>query len=122
MSRRRTARASAWGFLVGGAAGFSLGLLLAPDEGRQLRRRVAYLLDRWAADLSGVLDRLETPSSESSAARAKANALVADAREQAARLLDEADALIADARSRRPTADRSASDRPADTGAAAPPA
>ena len=116
-SRRRAARASAWGFLVGGAAGFSLGLLLAPDEGRQLRRRVAYLLDRWAADLSGLLDRLETPSAESSVARARADALVADAREQAARLLDEADALIADARSRRP-----ASDRPADAGASAPPA
>lgn len=116
-SRSRTVRATVWGFLVGGTAGFSLGLLLAPDEGRQLRRRVAYLLDRWAADLSGVLDRLESPSNESSAARARADALVADAREQAARLLDEADALIADARSRRP-----ASDRPADTGAAAPPA
>ena len=101
-SRRRTARASAWGFLVGGASGFALGLLLAPDEGRQLRRRVAYLLDRWAADLSGLLDRLESDESDSNAARKRADALVADAREQAARLLDEADALIADARSRRP--------------------
>ena len=120
-TRRRAARASAWGFLVGGAAGFSLGLLLAPDEGRQLRRRVAYLLDRWAADLSGLLDRLEAPSSESSAARARADALVEDAREQAARLLDEADALIADARSRRPLS-RPGQDRPADAGAGAPPA
>lgn len=114
-TRRRAARATAWGFLVGGTSGFLLGMLLAPDEGRQLRRRVAYLLDRWAADLSGLLDRLESPSAESNAARQQADALVADAREQAARLLDEADALIADARSRRP-----ASDRPADPGAAAP--
>ena len=114
-TRSRAARASVYGLLLGGATGFALGLLLAPDEGRQLRRRVAYLLDRWAADLSGVLDRLETPTSESSAAREKADALVADAREQAARLLDEADALIADARSRRP-----ATDRPADSGATTP--
>lgn len=111
-TRRRAARSTTFGFLVGGASGFALGLLLAPDEGRQMRRRVAYLLDRWAADLSGLLDRLETSDGESSVAREKADALVADAREQAARLLDEADALIADARSRRP-----ASDRPADSGA-----
>lgn len=114
-TRRRAARASVYGLLVGGASGFALGLLLAPDEGHQLRRRVAYLFDRWAADLSGVLERLESPTGESSAARERADALVADAREQAARLLDEADALIADARSRRP-----ATDRPADTGTASP--
>ena len=114
-TRRRTARATAWGFLVGGASGFALGLLLAPNEGRQLRRRVAYLLDRWAADLSGLLDRLESEEAGSNVSRQRADALVADAREQAARLLDEADALIADARSRRP-----ASDRPADPGTATP--
>ena len=109
--RSRAARATAWGLLAGGAAGFSLGLLLAPDEGRQLRRRVAYLLDRWAADLSGLLDRLESEPGESSVARAKADALVADAREQAARLLDEADALMTEARSRR-------TDRPPASGTA----
>ncbi len=99
----RTARASGVGFLVGGAAGFALGLLLAPDEGRQLRRRVAYLLDRWAADLSGVVDRLDHDRTDSYA-RARADALVADARQQAEALLHEADALISQARQNRPSA------------------
>jgi len=96
----RALRASVFGFLVGGAAGVTLGLLLAPDEGRQLRRRAAYLLDRWAGDLSTLVDRLDG-AGVSSDARARADALVADARQQAEDLLSEADALISQARSGR---------------------
>ncbi len=98
--RSRSVRASIWGFLVGGAAGLGLGLLLAPDEGRQLRRRAAYLLDRWAGDLAALVDRLDG-GGVSSDARARADALVADARQQAEDLLTEADALISQARSGR---------------------
>ena len=98
--RSRAVRASVWGFLVGAAAGVSLGLLLAPDEGRQLRRRAAYLLDRWAGDLAALVDRLDRAGVPSDA-RARADALVADARQQAEDLLSEADALISQARSSR---------------------
>ena len=98
--RSRAARASVWGFLVGGAAGVTFGLLLAPDEGRQLRRRAAYLLDRWASDLAAVVDRLDGPGVPSDA-RARADALIADARQQAESLLSEADDLINQARSGR---------------------
>ncbi len=101
-SRSRPARATVLGALAGTAAGFAFGLLLAPDEGRQLRRRVAYLLDRWADDLSGVVRRLDDDDSPAtSIARSKADALVADARIQAQALLSEADALIDEARQRR---------------------
>ena len=110
--RSRAARASIWGFLVGVPAGLAMGLLLAPDEGRQLRRRAAYLLDRWANDLAGVIDRLDSAGVPSDA-RTRADALVADARQQAETLLSEADALIVQAREGRSTppraADRSAS-------------
>ncbi len=95
--RSRSARASLFGFLVGGAGGIVVGLLLAPDEGRQLRRRAAYLLDRWAGDLAAVVDRLDRDGA-SSDARARADALVADARQQAEDLFSEADALISQAR------------------------
>ena len=100
--RSRSARAAVFGALVGAAGGFSLGLFLAPDEGRQLCRRVAYLLDHWADDLSSVVRRLDNDDSPAaSVARTKADALVADARVQAQALLSEADALIDAARQRR---------------------
>jgi len=95
--RSRVIRASIFGFFVGGAAGVTVGLLLAPDEGRQLRRRAAYLLDRWAGDLAAVVDRLDGAGVPSDA-RARADALIADARQQAESLLSEADALINQAR------------------------
>ena len=96
----RAVRSSIWGFLVGGTAGLAVGMLLAPDEGRQLRRRAAYLLDRWASDLAAVVDRLDSAGVPSDA-KARADALVADARQQAEDLLSEADALISQARSGR---------------------
>jgi len=102
--RSRAARASAWGFLVGGATGFSLALLLAPSESRQLRRRAAYLMDRWASDLSKLIDRVDDGGSTSDA-RAQADALIADARDKAAALLSEADALMLAAREKRPGSD-----------------
>ena len=98
--RSRAVRATVFGFFAGGAAGLVFGLLLAPDEGRQLRRRAAYLLDRWAGDLAAIVDRMDG-SSASSDARARADALVADARQQAESLLSEADDLIHQARSGR---------------------
>ncbi len=101
-SRSRSVRAAALGTLAGGAAGFALGLLLAPGEGRQLRRRAAFLLDQWADDLQAVVRRLDDDDSPAtSIARTKADALVADARVQAQALLSEADALIDAARQRR---------------------
>ena len=109
--RSRAVRASIWGFLVGGAAGLTFGLLLAPDEGRQLRRRAAYLLDRWANDLAGLVDRLDGAGVPSDA-RTRADALVADARKQAETLLSEADALIIQAQQGRAASSRAA-DRPA---------
>lgn len=103
MSRPTQFPRSLWSFLVGGASGFALGVLLAPEEGRQVRRRMAYLLEHWAEELAGVLDHFDG-NSESSEARSRGNTLVENAREQAAQLLNEADALIKEARKRRANA------------------
>jgi gas vesicle protein len=97
---RTILQASFWGFVVGGATGFALGVLLAPDEGRQVRQRVAFLLDRWAGQVAGLVDRMGSDESLSEA-RQNADALVADARQQAQQLLSEADALMSEARQRR---------------------
>src|SRR5690606_31379555 len=101
MSEHRSSiRASLWGFAVGGATGFALGLLLAPDEGQQVRQRLAYLLDRWSNQVARVAGDL-LAESDPSAARQSADAVVAEARHQAEQLLSEAEALMREARSRR---------------------
>ena len=106
MSEHRSAvRASLFGFAVGGAVGFAVGLLLAPDEGRQMRHRLAYLLDRWSGQVARVVEDLLSESAPS-AARQSADAVVADARQQAEQLLSEAEALMDEFRSRRTGGDR----------------
>jgi gas vesicle protein len=101
MSKRGSVvRASLGGILFGGAVGFGLGLLLAPDEGKQMRQRVAYLLDSWGKQVSDLVDEMGTKG-VASQAREKADAVVADAREQAQEILGEAEALMSEARQRR---------------------
>ncbi|MDX1421003.1 MAG: YtxH domain-containing protein [Rubricoccaceae bacterium] len=102
---RSPLRASFWGFALGGATGFALGILLAPDEGREVRQRLAYLLDRWSSQLGRVVGDLVSESVPNEA-RQSADAVVADARQQAEQLLSEAEALMKEARSRRTGGDR----------------
>ncbi len=92
-------RASVFGLLAGGAVGFSLGLLLAPDEGQKARRRVAYLLDRWARQVAMLVDQLNSDEAQSTA-RESGAALIADAREQAERILNDANSLMKEVRQR----------------------
>ena len=65
-----------------------------------MRQRAAYLFDRWSGQLAGLVSRLAEDADQSEA-RKTADALVADAREQAKQLLSEADALMSEARERR---------------------
>lgn len=100
---RRVLIASIWGTVTGGLVGFGLGLLVAPDEGQQLRRRLAYLLDRWTEQVAHLAERLRD-GSEGSDARSTGAALVEDARKRAEQLLQEADALMEEVRRERPGA------------------
>lgn len=90
-------RAGAWGAIVGGAAGFALGLLVAPEEGRTVRRRLAYQLENLAGLVGSYVDQV-VRSQEESAARRTGDALVADAQEKASRIRREIDDLLAEIR------------------------
>lgn len=90
---RRVINASVVGTLTGGILGFGLGLLVAPDEGQQVRRRLAYLMDRWANQAGAIIERMRSEVLASDA-RATGEALVEDARERARQLVEEADALM----------------------------
>lgn len=94
---RSVVRAGAWGALLGGAAGFALGLLLAPEEGQKVRRRLAYQLEHLADGVGGLTDTLlsREPGND---ARRTGDALVADAQAQARQIRDDIDALLGEMR------------------------
>ncbi len=92
-------RASITGALAGVVTGFGLGLLVAPDEGRKVRRRLAYLLDRWSTQVATLVEQLGSDEVQS-AARESGAALIADAREQAERILEDANSLMSEVRQR----------------------
>ncbi|MEX0747989.1 MAG: YtxH domain-containing protein [Rhodothermales bacterium] len=90
-------RASVWGMLLGGAVGFGLGLLIAPEEGKKMRRRMAYQLEHLADQLGALVDQVAHPE-DSSEARRTGDMLVADAREKAQQIRDDIDALLGEVR------------------------
>ena len=90
-------RAMGWGALLGGAAGFSLGLLLAPEEGRRLRRRLTYRLEHLSKQVSDMADQALSDKEESEARRT-ADALVADAQVRAQRIRSDIDTLLGEMR------------------------
>lgn len=92
------ARAGAWGAIIGGAAGFALGLLLAPEKGQKMRRRLVYQLEHLAEQFSEVLDQVVSPEVINSEARRNGDAVIADAEAKAQRIRDDIEALLGEVR------------------------
>lgn len=95
-------RVLSWGALLGGVAGFALGLLLAPEEGSKLRRRLSYRLESLGKQVSDMADQALNPEAESEARRS-ADALVADARVRAQSIRSDIDALLGEVRQHGPS-------------------
>ena len=68
-------------------------MLVAPEDGKKIRRRLAYQLEHLSQQVGGYIDHLTQPAEES-AARRRGDALVADARERADKIRQDIDALI----------------------------
>ena len=96
-SEGRAFKAGTLGVLLGGAIGFSLGLLLAPEEGRRLRRKLAYQLDHLSEQVADLVDKTLNPESESDTRR-EGKALVDDAQEKAEKIRSDIDALLGEMR------------------------
>ena len=96
-SKGHTFRAGTWGAILGGAVGFALGLLLAPEEGRKIRRKLAYQLDHISDQVAVLIEKTLNPESEGEARR-EGDALVADAQEKAERIRGDIDALLGEMR------------------------
>ncbi|MCY4674298.1 MAG: YtxH domain-containing protein [Bacteroidetes bacterium] len=91
-------RALGWGLLLGGGVGFTLGLLLAPEEGSRLRRRVTYHLEGLANHIGTLAETIKTPN-EDADARQKGEALVAKAEERAREINSRMDEILGSASS-----------------------
>lgn len=83
--------------LLGGAAGFALGLLLAPERGQKARRRLIYQLENLAGQTGQLAQRLFRPE-VTSEARRTGDALVADAQARADHIRDDIEALLEEIR------------------------
>jgi len=90
-------RAGAFGALIGGFIGFGLGLLVAPEEGRRLRRKLAYQLDHLSEQVADLVDKTLNPELDSEARR-EGKALVDDAQEKAKKIRNDIDALLGEMR------------------------
>lgn len=96
--RQRTSfRAGILGVIFGGVTGFLLGLLLAPEEGQRLRRRLSYRLEHLGEQVSSLADEILSPETESDARRT-GDALVADANVRAQRIRNDIDTLLGEMR------------------------
>lgn len=90
-------RAGVLGAVVGSAAGFALGILMAPEEGQKVRRRLAYQLENLADQVNSFVDNIVNPG-EPGDARMQGDAVVADARTEARKIQDDIDALMGEVR------------------------
>lgn len=86
-------RAGIFGFVLGSAVGFALGMLLAPEEGSKLRRRLAFHLENASNKLGDYVASIGDES-ELSDARQKGESLVAEVKDRAQKLQDEMDAVL----------------------------
>ena len=96
----RTARAWLWGLLVGGAVGFGVGLITAPEEGRKVRRRLAYQLDHLGEKVSDLVDEYINTDQLGEAQKA-GKALVADAEQKAKQIRADIDNLLGEMKQHR---------------------
>lgn len=95
-------RIGLWSALAGGAAGFLLGLLTAPEKGKKARRRLAYQIEHMTDRAVLWAQRLINARAQSEARRT-GDALVADAQEQADHIRSDIEALLQELREHDPS-------------------
>jgi gas vesicle protein len=88
-----TTHAAVLSAMAGGAVGFALGLLLAPQRGQKARRRLAYQLETLADQTSRLVQGLFGPDATSDARRTS-DALVADAQARADHIRNDIETLL----------------------------
>jgi gas vesicle protein len=96
-SRNRATQIGIWSALAGGALGFTLGMLFAPQRGPDTRRRLAYQLERLASETENFLRRFAQSGLEGTPSQT-GDEVVADAEARANHIRDDIDALLEELR------------------------
>ena len=82
-------------FLLGAAAGVTMGILFAPDKGTNIRGKLSYKLDKYKGMLEDLLeDLIDGADLPISQAKTKSEKVISDAKEKAEKLLEDVDNLI----------------------------
>ncbi len=82
-------------FVVGVTAGATLGILYAPDKGRNTRDMLSFRLAKYRARLQELLDeRAEGKQSQENEARNEGKRVINDAKEKAESLLRDVEELM----------------------------
>ena len=82
-------------FLAGVAAGTVVGILYAPDEGKNTRDKISFQLDRYREKLTDMLTKLKNQSElPISSAKSEGERIIQDTKAEAEKLLNDVEALM----------------------------
>ena len=89
-------------FVSGAAVGAAVGILFAPEKGRETRSWLSYRLERYRDTLSDLLEQLMAKEdSLPTTAKSEGQRVIQDAKNKAEKLLGDVDSLINEINSRK---------------------
>ena len=89
-------------FVSGAAVGAAVGILFAPEKGRETRSWLSYRLERYRDTLSDLLEQLIAKEDNMpSTAKSEGQRVIQDAKNKAEKLLGDVDSLINEINSRK---------------------